>query len=168
VADHDQADGLGFGAISPPGARVWWDGVPPVALLVVAMSGFQAGSAMAIKGYRYAGPLGISLIRLTVAAAILFAVLRPQVRRWQRRQLMLTACFGAAIACIILNSAEASSGMPLGIVVTIATLGPLAVGTITRRRRVDCLWALLAVTGVALIAGLRGSVNLLGVIFAVG
>jgi inner membrane transporter RhtA len=95
-------------------------------------------------------------------------VLRPPIRRWQRRQLMLSACFGATIACIILSSAEANSRMPLGIVVTIATLGPLAVSTLTRRRRVDCVWALLALAGVGLIAGLRGSVNVLGVIFAAG
>jgi len=56
--------------------------------------------------------------------------------------------------------------VPLGIVVTIEFLGPLAVAIGGSRRLLDGLWALLAAGGVVLLTEGRGELHLVGLLFA--
>jgi len=69
---------------------------------------------------------------------------------------------GAMNLCFYLALAK----IPLGIVVTIEFLGPLAVAIGGSRRLLDGLWALLAAGGVVLLAEGRGDTDLVGLLFA--
>ncbi len=54
--------------------------VPPVLLAVVAILSVQFGNAIAGSLFSVVGPLGAAALRMTLAAAILCAVVRPRVR----------------------------------------------------------------------------------------
>jgi inner membrane transporter RhtA len=64
---------------------------------------------------------------------------------------------------------EAIDRVPLGVVVTIEFLGPLAIGLAGARRLRDALWVALAAGGVALLTlgdGTGGSLDVLGLLLA--
>jgi inner membrane transporter RhtA len=62
---------------------------------------------------------------------------------------------------------EALDRAPLGVVVTVEFLGPLAVAVLGSRKASDFIWVALAATGVALLAdGSGGSVKPLGIVLA--
>ncbi|MCX2185211.1 EamA family transporter [Streptomyces sp. SKN60] len=52
--------------------------------------------------------------------------------------------------------AEATSRLPLGVVVTIEYSGPLLLAALTSRRALDRLWVLLAAAGLLVLGGTRG------------
>ncbi len=61
--------------------------------------------------------------------------------------------FGLILGGMNWSFYEALNRLPLGVAVTIEFVGPLAVAIAGSRRALDLLWALLAATGVALLAG---------------
>ena len=141
--------------------------VPPVVLVLTAITTLQFGAALGATLIDDVGAAGAALLRLAFAAAILLAVWRPHVAGREKGDLRLAAIFGAMLGGMNLAIYEAIERIPLGIAVTIEFAGPLAVAVLASRRRLDILWAVLAAAGILVLADPGGGdVELAGVLFA--
>jgi inner membrane transporter RhtA len=130
---------------------------PPSELLVLAGIGsVQFGAAFANELFDEAGPGGVVLLRLALAAIILLAVARPALRGYRRADAAAVLAFGLILGLMNWSFYESIQRLPLGVAVTIEFTGPLAVAVAGSRRALDGLWVLLAGGGVVLLA-LRGS-----------
>ena len=141
----------------------------PVLLVIVAIVSVQFGNALAGSLFDSVGPIGAAALRLSLAAVVLLAVLRPRVRQWHRRTWLGALALGAALAGMNALIYLAIDRIPLGVAVTIELLGPLAIAIIGTRRVLDLLWVGLAASGVALLGlGDTGTLDLLGMVLAAG
>jgi inner membrane transporter RhtA len=140
---------------------------PSGALVLVAISSVQFGSAVATNLFGSVGPAGAVLLRLLFSSLVLLVIWRPAVRSRPRRELGLAVLFGLVLAGMNLTFYEALHRIPLGIAVTIEFVGPLGVAIAGSRRRIDLLWVGLAAAGIiALSHGGAHGLNGLGVAFA--
>jgi len=139
-------------------------GVP---LIIVAITSLQFGAAIAGTIFDETGPAGTALLRAFFAAVILLAIWRPTVRGHSARELRLVALFGLVLGSMNLCIYESFARIPLGIAITIEFAGPLALAVVLSRRRLDLACAALAALGIVLLADPgSGSVDVLGVVFA--
>jgi inner membrane transporter RhtA len=125
-------------------------------LVLGSVSSLQAGAALAIGLFPVVGPAGATLLRLGIAAVVLLGAVRPRVRSWDAAQWRAVALYGISLAGTNGFFYAALARLPLGTVVTIQFLGPLALAAALSKRGRDVAWVLLAVTGV-LVLGLTGS-----------
>ena len=131
---------------------------PAWSLVLAAALSIQFGAAIAATLFDEVGPSGVSLLRLGFAAPILLLVWRPRVRGTPPGDLRLAAVFGLVLGAMNLFFYLALDRIPLGIAVTIEFAGPLAVGILGSRRRLDVGFAVLAGAGILLLAsGDRGA-----------
>ena len=143
------------------------DRVPPALLVLVAIGSVQIGSAIARTLFDELGAGGATLLRLGLSAGILLALLRPQVRAWDRRQWAAVALLGGAMGAMNLSFYLSLRTVPLGVAVTVEFVGPLLLALVQTRRAVDVLWALLAGGGVVLLgADTSSGAPLSGLAFA--
>lgn len=137
------------------------------ALLLVIAVGllFQVGSALGVR------VIGVGVIEAlwlrTALGALMLIALRPRSLRLPARG-HRTGLVALTFALFGMNLFfyEAISRTPLGIVVTIEFLGPLAVAVLGSRRPFDWVWIVLAGSGMVLLAGPSGSAKPLGLAFA--
>lgn len=87
---------------------------------------------------------------------MLVTLTRPSLRGRSRRELLALALFGLVLAGMNLAFYSALTQAPLGVVVSVELLGPLAIGIAASRRLLDLACCLLAVLGVLLLTGLLG------------
>ncbi|MEX2290120.1 MAG: EamA family transporter [Mycobacteriales bacterium] len=127
------------------------DRVPAPLLVLAAIVSVQAGSSLAKTLFDDVGAAGATLLRLTLAAVLLIAVLRPAVRSWSRTSWSAALLLGGAMAGMNLVFYLSLRTVPLGVAVTVEFLGPLLLALVQTRRAVDLLWAVLAASGVALL-----------------
>ena len=141
-----------------------------VALVVGAVVSTQIGAALAKGLFDELGAAGTTFLRVGFAALVLAVLWRPAVGGRAPRALLLPAAFGLSLAAMNLCFYEAIDRIPLGIAVTIEFLGPLGVAVALSRRRLDFLWIVLALSGIALFAdrGESGSLDTAGVAFVLG
>ncbi|NUT94439.1 MAG: EamA family transporter [Saccharothrix sp.] len=139
--------------------------IPPPALVLLGVVSVQVGAAVAKQLFTLTGAAGTVTLRLVFAAVVLALVWRPSFRM-DGRTLLVVAGLGAVLGVMNLTFYQAIERIPLGAAVTIEFLGPLAVAVLGSRRWLDGLWALLAATGVVLLTGVDGGLNLVGVLFA--
>jgi inner membrane transporter RhtA len=132
---------------------------PPAALLVAGGAvSVQFGAALATHLFRRVGPGGAVTLRLVLAAIALVLANLPQLRRTReltrrRSDLGIALAFGVSLGAMNLSFYEALARVPLGVAVTVEFVGPLAVTIGGSRRRSDLVWAILAGTGVLMLAG---------------
>ncbi|GAA1796703.1 EamA family transporter [Leucobacter iarius] len=136
-------------------------------LIVTGALGVQFSAVLAYGLFDEVGVLGTSGARLLIAAVLLVLIFRPKLRGRSRREWGGIALYGVAMAAMNLFLYLAIARIPLGIATTIDFLGPCLVALIGSRRLRDGLLALLAFVGVALIAGLGGPLDPIGVLWAV-
>jgi len=142
------------------------DRVPPVTLVLAAVSSIQFGAALATTLFDELGPGGVSALRLGVAAAIMLAVWRPDPREHPAADLRLVALFGLTLGGMNYFFYEGLDRIPLGIAVTIEFVGPLGVAIATSRRRLDLVWAGVAGGGIVLLNRPGGDgVDTVGLVF---
>jgi inner membrane transporter RhtA len=137
-------------------------------LVLGGIGSVQFGSAFADKLFAQAGPGGVVLLRVLLAAVILLAIARPSLRRRSRADVVAAVAFGLVLAGMNWSFYEALNRLPLGVAVTIEFTGPLVVAVAGSRRVLDLVWVALAAGGVVLLA-LRGGqhgVHTLGVALA--
>jgi inner membrane transporter RhtA len=138
-----------------------------VALVVAAVTSLQFGAGFAVTLFDELGPAGAALLRLAIAALVLWAIWRPRLGGHPAVDLRIAALFGLSLGLMNLCIYSAMDRIPLGIAVTIEFAGPLAVAVIASRRLLDLLWVALAAAGIVLLADPGGgSLDGLGVAFA--
>lgn len=120
----------------------------PLAAVMAATCAFQVGAALAKGLFPAIGPEGAAALRLTLGAAMLFAVARPW-RAWPRDAPWLPMlALGLATAGAVLFFYMALRRLPQGVAISLQFLGPLGVAIAGSRRPRDLLWAGLAGLGV--------------------
>jgi inner membrane transporter RhtA len=129
-----------------PGARL--SRVPPTGLVLVAIASVQLGAAIAKSLFDDVGPSGAVFLRVAFAAALLWAIWRPQPGAHSGRELRLAAVFGLSLAAMNLSFYEAFDRIPLGVAVTLEFVGPLGVAVAGSRRALDLVWVVLAAGGI--------------------
>jgi inner membrane transporter RhtA len=138
-----------------------------VGLVLGAVCSVQGGAAVAKSLFPTLGPPGVVFLRLLFGALALWAIARPQIRGRSRADLRLVAALGVVLVSMNLSFYEALDRAPLGVVVTVEFLGPLAVAVLGSRRPLDLLWVGLAAVGVALLANGGGhAVHPAGILLA--
>lgn len=146
------------------------DRAPPVALVLTAILCVQFGGALAATLLPVVGVLGTVTLRLVLASAVLLTVVRPPLAGRTGRDWVLVGAFATVMATMNMAIYAALSRLPLGVVVTIAFLGPLTLAAVKSRHRRDIAGVLAALVGVVLISGATaaplGHLDLAGIIFA--
>jgi inner membrane transporter RhtA len=138
-----------------------------VGLVVTAVTTLQVGAGFAVKLFDELGPAGTALVRLAVAAAVLWAIWRPDPRGHPAADLRVAVLFGLTLGAMNWAIYSAMDRIPLGVAVTIEFVGPLGVAVAGSRRPLDLLWVVLAAAGILLLAGPAGSdLDALGIVFA--
>jgi len=134
-------------------------------VIVIALS-MQTGSALAVRLIDEVGVAEALWMRTAIAALVL-VVLRPRSLRLPRAGDRLPlAALTLALLFMNLSFYGAISRAPVGIVVAVEFIGPLAVAVAGSRRPVDFVWIGLAGAGVALLAGPTSSVSTIGLALA--
>ncbi|CAM5765837.1 membrane protein [Labrys miyagiensis] len=138
-------------------------------MAVGSMTSVQFGAALAKPTMDSFGTLATTWGRLAWAAILLVAIVRPDIRRYGRWQILSALALGAVIAGMTLFFFEAITRVPLGLVVAIEFLGPLGVATLGFARSWHMAWLFIAVAGVlCLVVDRTGwSVDPLGLAFAI-
>ena len=125
--------------------------VPPQALVLISIVSVQVGAAIGRSVFDELGAAGVTLLRVTIAAAVLFAVLRPPLRTWKGSSWRAAIVLGVTMAAMNLTFYLSLRTVPLGVAVTVEFLGPLALALVQTRRVIDLAWVVLAGGGVALL-----------------
>ncbi len=144
-------------------------GTAALLVLLLAIS-FQTGSALAVKVIESVGVIEATWLRQMFAVLLLGAIWlvmrKGRLRLPPRGQRLMMASLSFFLLAMNLAFYGAINHAPVGIVVAIEFLGPLAVAVVGTRRRVDWAWIVLAGAGVALLAGPSGSASGLGLALA--
>ncbi len=143
------------------------DRVPAPLLVLVGIATVQVGSAIGRTLFDDLGAPGVTLLRVSIAAAVLLLVLRPRVAGWDRAAWQSAVVLGVAMGAMNLSFYLSLRTLPLGVAVTAEFVGPLLLVLAQTRRLLDLLWALLAGAGVLLLGADRdGTVPLSGLALA--
>ena len=130
----------------------------------------QLGAAIAKSLFDELGPSGTVFLRVGFAALVLLLLWRPRITGYTRREYLVAALFGLALAGMNFSLYLAIDRIPLGVAVTLEFLGPLGVAVAGSRQLLDALWATLAAAGILMLAplGILGEVDLdpVGVLLA--
>jgi inner membrane transporter RhtA len=138
-----------------------------ILLVLAASTSVQAGASVAKSLFPSIGPPGVVWLRLLFGSTALWVVARPRLRGRPWHELRLVVALGLVLVSMNVSFYESIDRLPLGVAVTIEFLGPLAVATISSRRRLDLVWVGLAGLGVALLAnGSGGDFDPLGIALA--
>jgi inner membrane transporter RhtA len=151
-------------AVTAPTGRAL-SAIPPPALVLLGILTVQLGSALAKQLFVEVGSFGTVALRLFFAAAVLMLVWRPSLRL-PRETWTVVLSYGVILGLMNLCFYLSLSRIPLGIAVTVEFLGPLAVAIGGSRRWLDALWAALATGGVVLLMEGGGTVDMIGLLFA--
>jgi inner membrane transporter RhtA len=135
--------------------------VPPVVLVLGAISSVQVGAALAKTLFDEIGAGGTVFVRVLFAAVVLMLVWRPRTSGRSRWDLLLAVVFGLTLAGMNLAFYSALDRIPLGIAVTLEFIGPLGVAVAGSRGPLDLLWVGLAAVGILLLSDF-GSADLDG------
>jgi inner membrane transporter RhtA len=141
--------------------------VPPGWLVVLSAASVQVGASVASMLFVGYGPITIVTLRLIFGAVLVDLYRRPRLHGTSGQAWRSALVLGAVLAGMNTAFYVAISRLPLGVVVTIEFLGPLAAAVIGSRRLVDFLWVAMAVAGVVLLAGPRlDAPDLIGLVAA--
>jgi inner membrane transporter RhtA len=136
-------------------------------LLVLGSSAsLQSSAALATTVFAVYGPGGTGALRFAVAAPVLLLLGRPALRGRTAGFWAGAVALGIVLVALNLTLYGAIARVPLGTVVTLQFLGPLALALVAVRRRSDALWIAAAAGGVVLITGAPSGSSTVGVVLA--
>lgn len=121
-------------------------------LVLVAVVSVQFGGALAATLLPTVGVLGSVTLRLTLAALVMWALVRPRLRGRSRADWGLVCLFALALTSMNVAFYASLTRLPIGVAVTIEFLGPLALAAALSRRGRDALAVGAALVGVFLIS----------------
>ena len=136
--------------------------------VLVGSLSIQLSAAVASDLFDTVGTLGVSGLRMAVAAVVLLVLVRPSVRGRSRRAWTRIVLYGVAMAAMNVLFYNAVAHLPLGIAVTLEFLGPLTVAAVATTRRRELLLPALTLVGVLLVSSPGGGLTLLGLVFGLG
>ncbi len=139
-----------------------------VGLVFTGVVSVQFGAALAATLFPLIGTSATVGLRLSLAAVVLVAIGGLRLRGRPRSHLLLAGGLGLSMALMILSLYAAIDRMPLGAVITVEFVGPLAVAVALSRRPRDLAIAAVAGLGVVVLAGGLDGAQLVGVVFALG
>lgn len=125
--------------------------VRPIAAILIGMCAIQLGASLAKELFGVMGAIGATTLRLLLAALMLGVVFRPWQGASLRGQWPAIAGYGFAVGFMNLFYYLALNRLPMGVVVAVEFIGPLAVAIYTSRRALDFVWVALAIAGLALL-----------------
>src|SRR5499427_55880 len=137
-----------------------------VALMTGSAASNQLGAATAALAFPALGPAGVVAVRQWVAAALLLAAARPRFASFTRGQWRPVLALSLIFATMNLSLYAAVARIGLGLAVTLEFLGPLSVALLASRRAIDLGCAVLAGTGVAVLARPQPSTDYAGIFLA--
>lgn len=140
------------------------------ALATGSMITSQFGVAAAVPLMLTHGSFGIAALRLGFAALFCLTWVRPNIRRYNRQQLIGAFALGVAMAVMTMCFFTAAKLIPMGPAITIDFLGPLSVAVLALRGWPRLILPLMAALGVLAVSyGSHGQLlNLAGILFAFG
>lgn len=133
------------------------------------MASIQFGASQAKQLFPMIGIAGTSTLRLVFASLMMIAVMRPWRHRFSKKDIKGLILYGVSLGLMNFSFYFALKRIPLGIAVALEFVGPLAVAIFSSKKKIDFLWALLAVTGIFLLLPKESSesdLDLVGVILA--
>lgn len=140
-----------------------------VAFCLLSVTMIQFGSALSLGAVTEFGASGATFMRFAIAGLVLTAIVRPRFRSFNSEQWRSAALLGASMAAMTLCFFSAMPRLPLGLLVAIDFLGPLAVATLGLSGW-RLAWPAMALVGVVLLShygeGWVGEPT--GVFFALG
>ncbi|WP_135227738.1 EamA family transporter [Deinococcus fonticola] len=119
----------------------------------------QGGAAFAKTLFPLVGPLGTTTLRTSLAALMLLAVFRPNLRTLTRADWRLLIPYGLALGLMNLSFYLSLRLLPLGLAVTLEFMGPLLLSLYLSRRPADYLWVALAGLGIFLMVPHTGGAH---------
>ncbi len=131
---------------APPPARLG-----AVGAMLGAMFSTQFGTAFAKSLFPAVGAVGVTALRVSIAAILLTALWRPWRDPPARKAWPVLAAYGIALGLMNLTFYLALRTIPLGVGVAVEFVGPLGVAIASSRRGLDFLWIALAVAGLGLL-----------------
>jgi inner membrane transporter RhtA len=140
--------------------------VPPEALFVLSGISMYAGASVAVVAFDYLPAAGVAWWRVLWAGLLVSLVRRAWRGPWSRRQVVLAALFGSALAAMNLSFYLALDRLPLGTTVAIEFTGPVVVAVLGSRTRRSLGALALTVSGVVVLADVQFETNAAGVVFA--
>ena len=111
--------------------------VRPIAAILIGMCAIQLGASLAKGLFGVMGAIGATTLRLLLAALMLGVVFRPWQGAPLRGQWPAIAGYGVAVGFMNLFYDLALNRLPMGVVVAVEFIGPLAVAIYTSRRALD-------------------------------
>ena len=132
-------------------------------MIVGCSVAIQTAAAVAHDLFDVLGPTGVSALRFGLGALVLLAIARPSVRGRDAAAWRAIVAYGVSLAVLNVTFFEAIDRIPMGIAVTLAFAGPLAMALVASRRRRDVGIALLATAGVITLGGLDRPDSVAGV-----
>lgn len=140
---------------------------PAVLAVLLAITSFQGGAAIAKGIFPVLGAAATSSLRIVFSAIILVVVNRPNLRRVTTAQWKAVVLYGLTLGTMNTVFYMAIARIPLGLGVAIEFMGPLALALTGSKRTIDFVWVLLAATGIALIAPWSNNrLDLIGILLA--
>lgn len=123
----------------------------PVAFAILAMVSIQLAAALSRPLVAEIGAPAVTWLRMLAAAAVLVILTRPRLKGLPPRAFGAALLLGGALAVMAVANFAAVSRLPLGVVATIAFLGPFAVAVLGARGWKPVALAILAALGVILV-----------------
>ena len=125
----------------------------PLVFIAAGLSTYM-GAGFAVSLFALMPSTTVAWWRVTIGAVVLLLWRRPWRRAWTRRELVLSAAFGVAMATMNVLFYASIDYLPLGTAVSVEFLGPVIVALSTGRGWQPRAAAALALAGVASISGL--------------
>lgn len=125
--------------------------IVPVAALLASGSSNQLGAALGAVAFSQVGPAGVVAVRQMVAAVVLSAISRPDLRKLTWHQWWPALLLGLVFATMNLSLYTAIDRIGLGLAITLEFLGPFAVALAGVRSVRMAFCALASGTGVAIL-----------------
>lgn len=135
-------------------------------LMLLSGCSMYLGATFGVLLFNSIDPAGVAWLRVAVSALILAALVRPRRSAWTGRAMLLAGIFGVVTTLMNLCFYEAIARLPLGTVVAIEFIGPIAVVAYECRSARALISLLTAVLGIGLIADVQLVAQTLGIALA--
>lgn len=155
-------------AASPPAPGAGHSRVAGIALILTSSAATQSGAGFGTLAIPALGPLGVVGMRQLIGSLVLLPIARPPVHRYRWAQWWPILALAASLAAMNSLIYVAFARIDLGMAVTLEFLGPLALGVLGSRTRIDLAAALAAGLGVYVLVLPDGTGDALGITAALG